>query len=216
VSIVKIRAALETAINTMVGIIPAVAIASSVPGAEAIFTTTAPHLLTSRVSVTISGHTGSTPNLNGTYIVSVIDATSFSLTNTITGVAIASTVAGVGGVISANLTAWEGVAFAQVTGVPYQKVYLIPATPENPTFGGNFSREIGFCQVNLFYPIQRGTAAVMTRAELIRSTFPRGSTFSFSGVTVRILKTPTISPGVVDEESFMVPIRIPYQADIFS
>jgi hypothetical protein len=213
-SIVKIRAALEVALNAMTGIIPSVAITSSASGTPAVFTTTAPHLLVSNVSVTISGHSGSTPALNGSYLVVVTGASTFTLLNTVTKAPIASTAGGTGGVVAANLIAWEGLAFATVPLVPYQRVNLLPAVPENPMFGGGY-REVGFFQLTLYYPIGRGTADAMTRAELVRSTFPRGSSFSSGGVTVHVSKTPQVYPPSIVDECITVVIRVRYWADLF-
>lgn len=215
-SLIKIRAALEIALNAMTAIIPPVAITSSASGNPAIFTTAAPHLLVTNVGVTISAHSGSIPALNGNYLVNVLSANTFSLLNAVTKVAIASTAGGIGGVVTANLIAWEGVQFAPVPLVPYQRVNLMPGTPQNPSFGGSFTREIGFMQVTLYYPIQRGTLAVMTRAELIRAAFPRGSSFSNGGDVVQINATPEVFPPRVDEEIIYVVIRIPYWCDVFS
>ncbi len=215
-SIIKVRAALEVALDAIAGIIPAVAIATSASGTPAIFTTSAPHLLVNNVSVGITGHSGSTPSLNGSYLVVVLSATTFSLLHPVTKVAIASTVGGTGGVVTAKLTAWEGVAFATVPLVPYQRVNLLSSPPENPSFGGSFYRELGFMQVTLYYPVQRGVLDIMTRAELLRTTFARGASFTSSGVTVNIPKKASISAPKIDEEVISSYVRIPYWADIFS
>lgn len=215
-SIVKIRAALENALNAMVDFVPSVNITSSTIGSTATFLTSTPHLLTTGIPVSISGHTASTPDLNGTYFVVVTGANTFSLKHKVTQFPIASTVEGVGGVVRANLTAWEGVAFDPVAGVPHQQVTLLPATPDNPTFGDGHYREIGFIQVTLFYPRGFGTLGIMTRAELIKSTFPRGSSFSSNGVVVHIPRTPVILSSGVQDESLVAIVKIQYYADIFS
>lgn len=215
-SIVKIRAALEIALDAMAGIIPSVNISTSTSGTTAAFISASAHGMTTGMTVSISGHVGSTPDLNGTYLFVSTGASAFSLQHPVTKAAIASTANGTGGVLTANLTAWEGVGFAPVAGVAFQRVNLLPATPFNPSFGGNHSRESGYMQVTLYYPLQRGTNAVMTRAELIRSTFPRGSSFTNNGITVHIPKTPEILPGVVQDENFVVPVKVQYWSDIFA
>jgi hypothetical protein len=213
---VKIRAALETALAAMGELIPSVTISTSVAGASAVINTATPHLLDDGVSVTLSGHSGSTPSLNGKYFITRISATSFSLLHPVTEAPFACTAGGAGGVCKPNLTAWDNTGFKPVPGVPYQKVNLVWAEPDDVTFGGNFHREFGFLQVSLFYPILLGTLDISTRAQLIRTTFKRGSTFEKDGVTVKILKTPAIMGGVPIDESYAVPIRISFQADIFS
>ena len=209
-SVVKIRAAFENALNAMVGMVPNVAIASSSRG---VFTTATPHGFTSTVSVNIVGHNAA---IDGIYFIVVTGPSTFTLQSIITKAPFTTTASAVGGVLSANLTAWEGVAFTTTPGVPYQRVNLIMGTPETPVYGGKFSREIGFFQLTLYYPVQRGTAAIMTRAELIRSTFPRGSSFSNGGVVVNIPRKPEIFPTILSEEVITTVVRIPYWADIFN
>lgn len=208
-SLLKIRAALESALNAMPGIIPAATI-TSFDGS--VFTTATPHQLVSGLSVTIAGNSG----LNGTYEAVVLGASTFSLLDPVTQASATGT-SGTGGTVLANLTAWENMSFPKHAGqVPYQRVNLLPARPSNPTFGGNHYREIGIFQVTLVYPMQQGTGDVVARAELIRSTFPRGSSFSNGGIVVNLDRTPEIWPGAVAEESYMLPIRMSYWADIFS
>jgi hypothetical protein len=212
-SIVKIRAALEVALNAMPGIIPSVTITSSTAGSNTSFVTDVPHGLTSGLSVTITGHSEST--LNGTYLVIVTGLSAFTLQHKVTKHAITSVASGVGGVITANLTAWEAVPFETLIGVPYQRVNLLAATPENPTFGSGFHREIGYFQIMLCYPDQYGVAAIMARAELIRSTFKRGFSFTKDGIIVNVSKTPIIMPGFIQDMVYVVAVKVPYWADIF-
>lgn len=218
-SIVDIRAALETALDNMPGLIPSVGIVSSTAGASAVLQTDAPHQLKTGLEVGISGHTGSTPDLNGTYKVVANTANTFSLQHKVTGTPIASAAPGVGGVISAKLTAWEGTHFKPHAGVPTQRVHFIFSEPFNPSYGDGSSvltRESGFMQVTLFYPNGFGTRDVMSRAQLIKSTFPRGSSFSSNGTIVHIDGTPEMMNGVPVEEHFAVPVRIPFWADVYT
>ena len=116
--------------------------------------------------------------------------------------------------MAALATAWEGVGYTPVTGTPYQSVFVLPAEPENPTFGDDFYREQGIFQVSLFYPIGAGTAAAETRAELIRTTFKRGTSMTSGTVTVIVNKTPEISPGRVDGDRWHIPVKIQWFAGI--
>lgn len=211
-SLVKIRAALETALANMPGIIPASDIVSSSLGS---FITSADHNLVSGLVATISGH--SVAALNGTWEVDVTGDTAFALLDTVTGQTVTSDVSGTGGTVLANLIAWENIYFPiKNMAIPYQRVHLLPARPENVTMGRGHYREQGIFQVNLVYPIQLGTGDVFERAELIRSTFPRGASFSNSGIVVNINRTPEVMPAIVDDEVYMLPVRIYYWADIFN
>jgi hypothetical protein len=111
-------------------------------------------------------------------------------------------------------TAWENAAFQSTAGVPYQRVNLMAAAPDNPTFGDAFYRELGYLQVTLCYPLQAGPAAAAARAELLRATFPRGMSMVKDGVTVTVQTTPEIVPAIVDGDRYCIPVRIRYFANI--
>jgi hypothetical protein len=106
--------------------------------------------------------------------------------------------------------------YAPVAGRPYQEVYVMFATPANPTMGDGFYQELGVLQVNLQYPTGVGSAEATERAELIRQTFKRGSSFSADGITVQIDKTPEASSGIVDGDRWKVVVRAPFHADIYT
>lgn len=211
-SIAKVRAALEIQLDAMPGIIPSVGIVSSAGG---VFKTVSPHLLEAGLHVTVSDHTGSGA-VNGSYMVAeVLSETTFTLDDIVSKLDVVSN--GTGGSVIANLTAWENMYFPVLANrVPYQKVNLIRAQPENPTFGDGFYREQGILQVTLIYPLQLGVGEAESRAELIRSTFPRGASFSNGGIVVHIDTTPEIMPAHVFDEGYMVPVRIYYYANIFN
>lgn len=112
-------------------------------------------------------------------------------------------------------TAWEGVPFTPVTGTPYQQVNVLMNEAENPTMGGQMYRQRGFMQVLLCYPPGTGAKAASTRAELVRSQFPRGLGLSSGGINVLIDRTPTIAPAIIDADRYRLPITIYFLSDIF-
>lgn len=118
------------------------------------------------------------------------------------------------GMTPALQTVWENIPYIPVAGTPYQQAWLLPASPENPTLGDNFYREQGIFQISLMYPLQGGTATAAARAELIRTTFKRGTSMVSGSVTVRIDRTPEISPGRVDGDRFSIPVKIRWFAGI--
>jgi hypothetical protein len=111
-------------------------------------------------------------------------------------------------------TAYENAPYTPVAGTPYQAVYLMTATPENPTMGDGFYREQGIFQISLFYPLQSGPKAAADRAELIRTAFKRGTALTSGTVTVRISRTPEIGQGRVDGDRWHVPVKCTYFAGI--
>jgi hypothetical protein len=181
------------------------AIASSSVAAATVITTTLPHGLATNSVVSIVGHTGSTPAIDGIYAVTVTAANKFTIPVTVT-------VAGSGGAWKA--TAFENVAFSPpLLSVPYQQVFILFARPDNSEFGSSHT-ELGYMQVNLKYPLQAGTSAIGARAELFRTTFARGNSFVSGGVTVNITDTPEIAQGVADGTMFSVPVKIRFSAFI--
>ena len=79
-------------VETIVAPPATVTITSSSVADPTVITAAASHLLTSGDVITIAGHTGSTPDINGAWVVTVIDATTFTIP-------IAVTVGGTGGTI---------------------------------------------------------------------------------------------------------------------
>jgi len=112
--------------------------------------------------------------------------------------------------------AWQNVPFTPVTGTPYAACFLMPATPDNPTLGDGFYREQGLLQVSLFYPLQAGPQTAETRASLIRATFKRGTAMTSGSVKVLIDRTPEIGQGRVDDDRWMIPVKIRWSAGIIA
>lgn len=118
----------------------------------------------------------------------------------------------------ANITppisyAYENVPFTPIVGTPYAAVYLLPAKPDNIEMGPGYT-DRGIFQVNLFWPLDTGPAAATSRAALIRAKFPFASTFNAGGVTVLITGTPEVAPARVEDDLFMIPVKIPFTARI--
>jgi hypothetical protein len=111
--------------------------------------------------------------------------------------------------------AWQNKPYTPVTGTKYCRPYLLPATTQNPSLGDAHKRMIGIFQVSLYLKLGDGPGAAETLADSLCSTFARGNGFTASGVTVRILESPSIRPAFNDEGWYVVPVDIPYQADIY-
>ena len=111
-------------------------------------------------------------------------------------------------------TSFENAPFTKpAVQIPFQECLILFASPNNIVYGSSHI-EVGFMQVNLMYPLQAGSAAAQARAELIRSTFIRGASFTSGAVTVNINKTPEITPAQVDGERFVIPVRVPFYSNI--
>lgn len=110
----------------------------------------------------------------------------------------------------------EGEDYSPVAGRPYMEVFMLWAAPGNPTLGDRFYQELGVMQVNLQYPSGTGTATATAQAKLIRDAFKRGASFTFTGVTVQIDKTPEVSGGMVEGDRWKTVLRAPFHADIYT
>lgn len=113
-------------------------------------------------------------------------------------------------------TVKPNITFNPVPGIPYQKVNTIFARPEEPTAGSDFYREVGTLQVTLFYPLLQGEGPAMSRAELIRNAFPKGSSVITNSIEIHFDSVAQIIDGVPSNENFVVIVRIPFYANIFS
>ena len=111
-------------------------------------------------------------------------------------------------------TAFENAAFTPVAGTPYQRVNLLPNTPDNSIQGSATYFERGLFQVTLCYPIGTGPSAAETQAQLTRAHFKRGTSMVNSGVTVIVTDTPRVSPAMIDGDRFCISISVPWQAQI--
>ena len=111
-------------------------------------------------------------------------------------------------------TAFENANFKPpAESVPYQIVHVLFARPDNQEIGRSH-QELGYLQVKLMYPMRTGSLAAMTRAELLRTTFYRGSTVSSGGVVVNITDTPEITPSGIEESRYSVIVKIRFRSFI--
>lgn len=201
---IYVRRAIETAINGLAGMN---SIVSSSVAAATVITTTAAHGLTTGMTVTIVGHTGSIPSVDGTYVVTVTGVNTFTIPKTVT-------VAGTGG--GFTLTAWQNVPFTPPAPLtPWQAVWFPRFSSENPTMGSDFHRIHDYFQIDLMYPLLKGTSAIDTRVGVIKTLFKRGASFTNGGITVRIEETPNVTNHGPDGNFYKKCIKVRYWADVF-
>lgn len=111
-------------------------------------------------------------------------------------------------------TAFESVTYVPSSGVPYQRVQLILRS-RNTTQGSTHFRQEGDFQVFLLYPSNEGTGDILTRAELLREHFKRGTTIVEGGFTINIVETPNIAGAQVIGDRVITPIIIPFVCEVF-
>lgn len=110
-------------------------------------------------------------------------------------------------------TAWENTSFNPVNGIPYQKVDLLFAQPDNSEFGSNYM-ELGILQVTLMYPLSMGTFDMENRIDLLTKKFKRGASFSSGNQTVIINSSPWATGGVRDGDRWAAPVKIRWQTNV--
>lgn len=118
--------------------------------------------------------------------------------------------------LGVSKTAFENTPFTPVVTEPYQMSRLIPVDSDNPTFGDDYSREIGFWQVVLSYPKGQGVGAMTAMAEKIKSYFKRGTTLTEGTDVVIIERTPTISSVYIADTRAELVVRVRYYCEQFT
>lgn len=118
------------------------------------------------------------------------------------------------GLGSAN-TAYENTSFTPVSAQPYQLSRLVPLSVENPTFGDNYHREVGFYQVVLSYPKGKGVGDLSTMADKVKDYFKRGTTLVEATDKIVVDRTPEISSVYINDTRAEITIRIRYYSDQF-
>ena len=104
-------------------------------------------------------------------------------------------------------TAWENAEFKPTSGKPYQSVALLFAQPLHDEISPSY-QELGFLQVTLCYPLGTGPNAADARADLIKTTFPRGADFIADSLTTSISDEPEILPAFRDGDRYCLPVRV--------
>ena len=111
--------------------------------------------------------------------------------------------------------AWQNRPYTPTVGTKYARAYLLPAETQNPSLGDTHKRLIGILQVSLYLPQGNGAGDAETLADSLCTAFARGQSYIASGVTVRVLDSPSVHPALDDTGWFVVPVDVRYQADIY-
>ena len=115
--------------------------------------------------------------------------------------------------LGAANTAYENTTFTPKADFPHQLSRLVPLPVENPTFGDNYNREIGFYQVVLSYPKGKGVGTLATMADKVKDYFKRGTTLVEGSDKIIIDRTPEISSVYINDNRAEITIRIRYYSE---
>ena len=111
-------------------------------------------------------------------------------------------------------TAFENVAFTPASGVPYQRVNLLPNTPDDAQIGSRVYFERGIFQVTLCFPLGDGPGKCEARAQLVKDAFKRGTSAVEGVITVIVMNAPSVSSAMIDGDRYCIPVSMRYQAQV--
>lgn len=111
--------------------------------------------------------------------------------------------------------AWEGVSFTPPAGL-YERVQFTMQPPEDPVLGTGFHRERITMQVFCLGETNKGTAEVLTRAELIRQHFKKGTVLTEGSVKIHVLTTPQVAGISIVSDKVICPVLIELVAEVYS
>jgi hypothetical protein len=112
-------------------------------------------------------------------------------------------------------TGYEGVTFTPPVGL-YQRVQFNIQTPDDPVLGTGFYRERITMQVFIAGALNKGTAEVIARAELVRNHFNKGLTLLENNIRIHVLRTPQIAGTSVASDRLVCPVIIELVAEVYS
>jgi hypothetical protein len=108
-------------------------------------------------------------------------------------------------------TVRENEKYTPIEGVPYQYIQFVGFIPDTAEVTKSH-RICGYMQIDLMYPLLKGTGASQARAELIKDKFKKGSTFVKDDINVNILNTPEILQGRNEGDRWKIVVQIYYSA----
>lgn len=111
-------------------------------------------------------------------------------------------------------TEYQNVSFTPTNGVPYQQLFILPASNDDLFIDTSNFEASGIFQITLRYPSGKGMKAVSERAELYVSSFYTGRKLVKDDVKVRVLDTPTIRNLGIDGDRVVVVVSISYSSYI--
>jgi hypothetical protein len=112
-------------------------------------------------------------------------------------------------------TAWEGVSFTPPDTI-YQRVQFTIQSPDDPVLGTGFYRERMTMQVFVVGAANKGTSEVISRAELVRNHFKKGTVFTEDGVHIHVLRTPQVAGTSIASDRIICPVLIELVAEVYS
>jgi len=119
-----------------------------------------------------------------------------------------------GAALAAASIAWENRDFVPVVGTRFYAVNFLPGNPVAAAMGDAAqNRNVGVMQITIYEPKGIGDVLAQTEAERIAACFKRGTSLTYSGVTVYIVRAYR-QPAMLQDAWFNLPVVVEYQADV--
>lgn len=112
-------------------------------------------------------------------------------------------------------TGFEGVEFNPPVNTMYQRCQFMIMPPADPVFGVGYHREQLQLQVFIADIKGQGTRNLIGRAEMLRSTFPKGLYLMEGTTKIFILRTPQIGSVSTVQDRIIIPVIIPVIAEVY-
>lgn len=113
-------------------------------------------------------------------------------------------------------TSFEAIEFNPPVDLMYQRCQFLIMPPDDSSFPTGYYRERVQMQVFVADTLGHGTTAANERAELIRSTFFRGLSYTENSIHIRVLETPKIQSAFVSQDRVIVPVMIDLNCDVYT
>lgn len=111
-------------------------------------------------------------------------------------------------------TAYEGVEFTPPVDLMYQRAQIIFNNLQDPSFPIGYHRENVQLQIFVCDIKGKGTAAAITRAELLRTVFHKGWSTTEGNVLIRSLETPRIGSVFITNDRVVLPVLIDLTCEV--
>lgn len=110
--------------------------------------------------------------------------------------------------------AFENVGFTPVVDKPYAKIDFIPLKPRNTSSGNKHYQLNGIFQVCLCFPKHIGVGESFQFANTLQQHFARGKRLEKNGCYAIVKETPTVFNSVIQENRYVIPVRIFYYSEV--
>lgn len=108
--------------------------------------------------------------------------------------------------------AWENSSFKPTAGQVYVAEALLPNETLSIGISSTSSDDFGgIYQVLVYAPAGAGKGAAVSAAEQVVAGFPKGASLTYSGVTVRVLRT-SQAAALMEGDRYVIPVSVTYRA----